>query len=684
MSVEMKNKHKLSPRLRMFANGDEVVNTLRAEQTASLVVQNAELAESVPSISAGQMQMFNTLSFSLEAKPPTIRRRKLKEITNDVLTNVFIQLANDTGGPADVPDVLKDLDPTPIRKDNIVIATIPLSLLPELLASPKIISVENPETIRFFQPVTTAVVTNPPEAGNRCAATPAAQQQDVLIGIIDVQGFDFAHPDFLDAEGKTRFVSIWDQGGEGRKPPERFDYGSELTQEMMNYAIGSEEQYQLPPTELEPQSEMIPGSHGTHVASIAAGNRGVCPGARIAAVLLALPKTDQERRKSFYDSTRLAHAVDYLFCLGKELNLPVSINISLGTNGYSHDATSLTSRWLDFQLATPGRSICVAAGNAGQEARMAPDDWGFTMGRIHTSGKFEAPGEEKILYWEVLGDGIMDISENELEIWYSPRDHIAVQVKAPGASEWTSVVEPRQYIENMRLPNNTFLSVYNETFMPANGLNYIACYLSPLFSKKQVVGIASGSWQVRLFSRELRDGRYHAWIERDDARRAGVIGGKQAWAFPSFFGEQTFTDMASISSLACTHSVVAVANLDETSSKVHHTSSQGPTRDEREKPDIAAPGTNIIAANGFHPGQCWVSMTGTSMASPYAAGVIGLMLAADRQLTAAQITGILHRTSTPLSDQGNAWRNDAGFGVINPAACLDEVLKLRTREDINP
>ncbi len=35
----------------------------------------------------------------------------------------------------------------------------------------------------------------------------------IVIGVIHVQGFYFMHPDFLDAEGKTRFVRIWDQGG---------------------------------------------------------------------------------------------------------------------------------------------------------------------------------------------------------------------------------------------------------------------------------------------------------------------------------------------------------------------------------------------------------------------------------------------------------------------------------------
>ena len=44
----------------------------------------------------------------------------------------------------------------------------------------------------------------------------------------------------------------------------------------------------------------------------------------------------------------------------------------------------------------------------------------------------------------------------------------------------------------------------------------------------------------------------------------------------------------------------------------------------------------------------WIEMTGTSMASPYVAGVIGLMLAAEPTLTAAQILGIIKATARPL------------------------------------
>ena len=68
------------------------------------------------------------------------------------------------------------------------------------------------------------------------------------------------------------------------------------------------------------------------IASIAAGNLGVCPEATLAGVLIALPATDEDRRASFYDSSRLAHAVDYLVDLAIELKMPLSINVSLGTN----------------------------------------------------------------------------------------------------------------------------------------------------------------------------------------------------------------------------------------------------------------------------------------------------------------------------------------------------------------
>jgi subtilisin family serine protease len=75
-------------------------------------------------------------------------------------------------------------------------------------------------------------------------------------------------------------------------------------------------------------------------------------------------------------------------------------------------------------------------------------------------------------------------------------------------------------------------------------------------------------------------------------------------------------------------------------------------------------------------------MTGTSMASPFVTGVVGLMLAIQPRLTAAQIAGILQRTARPLPGGDFAWKNDAGFGRIDPDACLKEAAVLNDRREL--
>ncbi|WP_394890523.1 S8 family serine peptidase [Mesorhizobium sp. AaZ16] len=142
-------------------------------------------------------------------------------------------------------------------------------------------------------------------------------------------------------------------------------------------------------------------------------------------------------------------------------------------------------------------------------------------------------------------------------------------------------------------------------------------------------------------------------------------------------------DASSVSALACGQRIISVANLDEARRRAHITSSQGPTRDGRPKPDVAAPGTEILAANGFgDPAEPWISMTGTSMASPYVAGVVGLMLAAEPNLTAAQILGILKATAQPLPGGTYEWVNDCGFGVISPEACVAAATRASLRRDV--
>jgi subtilisin family serine protease len=677
LRIEPEFLQKLQPKLRMIADGDTTVNVVRAERCAALAVDRAATADKVP-----EMRFASAVPTALDDLARKPRLPPLKRVTSEVLANVFVHL-RDTA--AAVPDV--GASPH-AQKGQLLLVQAPLSQLSKLAAEPNVAYVEMGEPLKAPAPALAELRPDPPSVALRRFGDPARHQYgaNVLIGIIDVQGFDFAHSDFLDEDGHTRFIQIWDQGGDARPSPTRFGnqfgYGAEFTHAQLDKAIQQAKRTGLPATEIERQSQIVEGSHGTHVASIAAGNRGVCRRARIAGVLVSLPREDQDRRLSFYDSSRLADAVDYLLRLAEELKLPVSINISLGTNGTSHDGSGAINRWIDAALTSAGRCVTVAAGNAGQERSETSDDMGWIMGRIHSSGHIPAANLERDLEWVVVGNGVMDLSENEMEIWFSAQDRIAVSVRTPDGT-WIGPIEPREYIQNRMLAGGTVLSIYNEVYHPANGLSYMSLYLSPFFSDAAVVGVPAGTWMVRLHAREIRDGRYHAWIERDDPHRLGKVGEREAWAFPSFFSQKSMVDDTTVSSLGCTNRVITVANLDERGGRINLSSSQGPTRDGRTKPDLAAPGTGIVAAKGFaDEADPWLSLSGTSMASPFVAGVVGLMLAMQPRLTAAQVEALLRRTARPLPGGGFAWTNDAGFGVIDPEACLAEVQRVNERKDL--
>jgi subtilisin family serine protease len=709
---EDEQSRKLHPQLRVYRNGSASVNALRAEISGAVTSVPDGFPEATPTASLERLDLgtaqLSTHFLNHTAKLPKSRlgkRPKLEEQprAKQAFVNVYIELLRESGESGDdrseatritteiqskLIKVASTVGGTVIQRRHFLSATIPIAYLEDLERDPSVGFVHPAEPLHFDRPRALAR-REAPTAPHRRAVGGTDQHQDganVLIGIIDVDGFDFAHEDFLDANGQTRFVTIWDQGGSFRAPPPApFNYGSEFSQLQLNAAIDASKQPGgLPAHELERQSQREPGSHGTHVTSIAAGNRSVCPKAKIAAVLIDLPRADtplEERRLTFSDSSRITHAVEYLLEVAKREGLPISINISLGTNGGAHDGSSGVSRWLDALLATPGRAVTVAAGNAGQEAASSEDDLGWTMGRIHTSGQVASRGLDVDLEWTVIGNGLEDVSENELELWYSAQDRFTVMLKPPSATDWIEV-KPRQFIENKRLSSGTTVSIYNEQYHPANGANYLTIYLSPNLEQDNIRGVQAGVWKVRLRGEEVRDGRFNGWVERDDPVEIGPIGARRLFRFPSFFSTRSNVDSHSISSLACGHRVIAVANLDTAALSINTSSSQGPTRDGRFKPDIAAPGTNIRAANGFDPDQTWIEMTGTSMASPYVTGVVGLMLSARPKLTAAQCQGILQRTARPLPGHTYVWRNDAGFGQIDPEAAVKEALGFNTRQEL--
>jgi subtilisin family serine protease len=713
---------RLHPRLRCLRNGAAQVNLLRSDISATVASAPSLAAESVGVPANLDLALVReTLSMRPSETPPRTlpkpaRRLKLaaQPAAENSFVNVFVEVFRDKGGV----DGAESATLTRIRgfaqqakaainvddralignevlvRRNFVSATVPIAALSSLERDPGVAFVHPSQALTFDEPLDHPglnAMPAPRAVGDTKLRVAHRDGAGVIIGVIDVGGFDFAHPDFRDDAGGTRFLSIWDQGGDFRPPPaantsSRFDYGSELTKELMDAAIAAQAAGKFPATLIERQSQSADGSHATHVASIAAGKSGVCPKAEIAAVLISVPALKDrlaERRATFSDSTRIVHAVEHLLDIARKVGKPISINVSLGTNGGAHDGSSGVSRWLDALLSDPGRAVTVAAGNAGQEKGASADDIGFITGRIHSSGRIAARGLSVDLEWTVVGNGIEDLSENELEIWYGAQDRLTVMVKPPSpGADWITV-RPREFVQNRRLPSGTTVSVYNELYHPTNGGNYAAVYLSPNLQPGSIRGVEAGVWRIRLVGDEIRSGRFNCWIERDDPIEIRSAGAVRLYRFPSFFSESSNVDSHSISSLACGHRVISVANLDDARQRINISSSQGPTRDDRMKPDVAAPGTDIIAAKGFsEDGKVWIGKTGTSMASPYVAGVVGLMLSANSGLTSAQCSGILQRTARPLPGASYEWRNDAGFGVIDAAAAVEEARTFNQRIEV--
>ncbi len=108
--------------------------------------------------------------------------------------------------------------------------------------------------------------------------------------------------------------------------------------------------------------------------------------------------------------------------------------------------------------------------------------------------------------------------------------------------------------------------------------------------------------------------------------------------------------------------VAAMADVGQSGFSLAYFSSRGPTADGRTKPDIAAPGRYITAARGGSSNG-YTSMSGTSMSSPFVAGVAALMLDADPTLTPSQVKSTLMNTAIDWGPAGKD--NDYGAGRLD-------------------
>ena len=127
---------------------------------------------------------------------------------------------------------------------------------------------------------------------------------------------------------------------------------------------------------------------------------------------------------------------------------------------------------------------------------------------------------------------------------------------------------------------------------------------------------------------------------------------------------------ATIGTPGSAEDVITVGALDKNTAIAIY-SSQGPTEEGRVKPNIAYMGSSIMSV-AYNTGDQYTAMSGTSMATPGAAGVGALMLQANPNLSPFDIRNIMQETAT--------YRECHYMGANEP--CLEDLLPKNRQNNV--
>lgn len=389
-----------------------------------------------------------------------------------------------------------------------------------------------------------------------------------LISIADT-GIDYLHPDFIYPDGTSKIVYLWDQTKEGT-PPDGFYIGTEYTREDINRAIA----------ENDPSLSQDEVGQGTMLSGICSGlgnvnseYAGIAEDSEL--IIIKLGKID-----GFYNSAMLFAASQYAYKKAFELGRPLVINMSLGTSSLA----GLTNR-SNSEKAFFTRGLCITAG-AGNEGNT----------QTHTSGIIPHVGGSVEVELELNEDE----EELSLELWLNRPDKADVIIVSPTGEESKSVG----------------ISNYNKVtgLFDLEGTEYSITYIYPTtFSGQQFTNVTlknakRGVWKIRLVGVYIITGRYNLYLPNRELLKSGTR-----------FRE--VDPFYTINYPAIQDDLITIGAYNTINSSLWQSSSRGPTIENRLKPDIVAPGVNIIAA---YPGNTYATITGTAAASAHAAGAAAM------------------------------------------------------------
>lgn len=567
------------------------------------------------------------------------------------------------------------------RVGDISIAAIPLSSLGALSCGRQVKRIETGRRCSI-QMDTTRLVVNAEKVYTGEGLSQSYTGRGVVVGVQDI-GFDLTHPNFYSADmSQYRIKALWDQLS-------RDTIGSTLY--VGRDYVGRDALLELRhPIDGETQT------HGTHTAGIAAGSgaegngdispyRGMACDADLVLVDNAADNASLIDPKDYYKFTYATDALGfkYIFDYAERMHQPCVINFSEGSSQDFHGYDQLYYELL-AKLIGPGRIIVSSAGNDGARNSYIHKNIGkeragaFIMGnekRFSCTAKSKQTFTFRVsVYDNVASPQIVDISTVKV---CNAQDSLLTDSLLVGGKKyiWRVLAYPNSY--------DARETAYDIQISSPSKLGD-----SPQVSL-QVMG-RDADIELYRMSGYMFPHSLDPVLDAGDCRY-------------TIFSPSSSPDVICVGSTS--YRTQFVNYLGE--KKVYDSgqkgirspfSAMGPTLDGRIKPDVMAPGQNIISSySSFfinnpknvnasvksdvrhfeYNGRtyAWNANAGTSMSAPVVTGAIALWLQADPTLTPADCLEIFAKTCSHYDTSLSYPNNLYGYGQIDVAAGLREVLR---------
>ncbi len=489
----------------------------------------------------------------------------------------------------------------------------------------------------------------------------------VVVGVIDT-GMDFNHRFFYDSSGNTRVKAVYLPNATTANGGTAPQVGS-TTLPGYHYTTPAQIAALTTDTNVE--------SHGTHTTGCAGGSQvgnyaGMAPGCDL--VMCGLGDN--------LSQTAIVNSAKYIASYAKSEGKPCVISISLGSNMGPHDGSSYICRAFDQVATQYGAVILLSSGNEG-------DAYGYAKKALSSENDAFAIFHESSTGAANVG-GSSYYGPAYMDIWGRTSDQLKLKVLVVNRSTGAIVYTSDEITGSTTLSSfgSWFNSSSNVEISFSSSNNRRNIFIHPTMS-----GAKNSNYRLAYIVTSAAGNTIDAWCEGGSASRIGISGNISGYTLSLGQQDGTMSDdicgskTISVGAMASRTSYNGYYNVND----VAYFSSFGTDVKGDNHPFITAPGHVVISSlNGYdsyssqygtsysvtYNGRThkWGEMSGTSMSTPIAAGVVALYLQANPELDVNGVKDAIANSATAYTNPTSPPKQ-RGYGIINALSGISYILQ---------